>query len=340
MGQRRLADMELNDINLLSGREFEELIYTVLIKMGFRANITQLTGDGGIDIEAYYDGPIFSGKYSVQCKRWKNVVGEPIIRDFYGAVVSSKSLKGIIITSSSFSRQAYEFAADKNLELIDHELLIKIINSVNVPLEKWDNLAGFLMENDFDTDSYIILKDRINKDPKNLRVQEIMISVLSKAVLEMGYKSKNNGMVNELDARIRTYIDFIGPKKTNELKARKYYAKWVRAMIRFIQGDVVQSYDLIKELQSIVIKWQLRRKRGQKLDFVLNCETHDRFLYILFDLLGIEKLKEPILFKVSKGLGIGYPWDKLEDMDNGVFVNRNIDHFAKLNVDHLGEKNI
>lgn len=309
--------MELSDINNMSGRQFEELIYTIFIKMGFRANITQLTGDGGIDIEAYYDGPVFSGKYSVQCKRWKNVVGEPIIRDFYGAVVSANSLKGIIITSSSFSRQAYEFARGKNLELIDHDVLMKLINSFNEPIDKQQNLAGFLTEEDFDKDTYIILKERNNNEPKNLRLQEVMICFLSKAVLEKGFTSKNNGLLNELDARVETYITFIGSKNSNEIKIRKYFAKWTRAMICFVQGNVVQSFDLIKECQSMTIGWEMRRKRGQEFYFVLKSDTHDRFLYILFDLLGVEKLKDQILFKVRKGPGHGYPFDNLGNVDNG-----------------------
>lgn len=47
---------EMDDI------EFEMLIYTLFIKLGFRAQITKASGDGGIDIIANYEGLIFNGK--------------------------------------------------------------------------------------------------------------------------------------------------------------------------------------------------------------------------------------------------------------------------------------
>jgi len=82
------------DIDKLSGLEFEKLIYDVLIRLGFRANLTKSSGDGGIDIEAFYDGLLFKGKYIIQCKRWDSKVGEPVLRDLYGTIISNNALKG------------------------------------------------------------------------------------------------------------------------------------------------------------------------------------------------------------------------------------------------------
>ncbi|NLB78155.1 MAG: restriction endonuclease [Clostridiaceae bacterium] len=309
--------MNIDQINSLTGREFEELIYRILIKMGFRANITQTTGDGGIDIEAYYDGPIFSGKYLVQCKRWKNVVGEPIIRDFYGTLVAAKALKGIIITSSYFSKQAHEFASGKNMELIAQDELIKFINISDIQIEKGEYLSDFIYDIEFDLDNYTILKDRINNDPRNLRLHELIISQLLRAVIKSDVNAKINGLFNELEARLDTYRKVVNGK-TSESKSRIYCAQWIKAMLCFIQGDLVQSYDLIKTIQSIQInKWELRRKEGFNSKLLLKTSTHDRFLYILFDLLQVEKAKEPILYRTSKEPGCHYAMDNLDNLDNG-----------------------
>jgi len=104
----------------MSGEEFERLITSLLTRMGFHAEMTRATGDGGIDIVAFLDKPILGGKYLFQCKRFApdNLVGAPTVRDFYGAVTADRAVKGILITTSNFTAQAREFAERVGLELI------------------------------------------------------------------------------------------------------------------------------------------------------------------------------------------------------------------------------
>jgi restriction system protein len=105
----------------MSGIEFEKLVSTLLERMEFRAEMTKTSGDGGIDIIAVLDKPIFGGKYLFQCKRYgtENLVGAPTVRDFYGAVTADKALKGVLITTSDFTAQAREFAERVDVELIN-----------------------------------------------------------------------------------------------------------------------------------------------------------------------------------------------------------------------------
>ncbi|MDQ3662238.1 MAG: restriction endonuclease, partial [Actinomycetota bacterium] len=46
----------------------------------------------------------------VQAKRWTNVVGRPEIQKFFGALHGQRATKGVFITTSSFSREALEYA--------------------------------------------------------------------------------------------------------------------------------------------------------------------------------------------------------------------------------------
>ena len=111
------------NINLddLSGEAFEKLIANLLARMGFKTQLTSTTGDGGIDIIATLDTPIFGGRYLFQCKRFaqSNLVGAPLVRDFYGAVTADHALKGIFVTTSDFTPQAREFGEKVGLELIN-----------------------------------------------------------------------------------------------------------------------------------------------------------------------------------------------------------------------------
>ena len=114
----------------LSGVEFEQLIATLLRNLGFTAEMTKATGDGGIDIEAMLDRPIVGGRYLIQCKRFaaETLVGSPTVREFYGALVADrKAVKGILITTSDFSAQAREFARALPVELIGGADLAKML---------------------------------------------------------------------------------------------------------------------------------------------------------------------------------------------------------------------
>lgn len=62
----------------------------------------------------------------VQCKRWKGSVGEPVIRDFYGVLLHEKADRGAIVTSSTFSGPAREWARGKPIALYDGKKLIQL----------------------------------------------------------------------------------------------------------------------------------------------------------------------------------------------------------------------
>lgn len=45
------------DFSSMNGYEFEKYITGLLSNLGFQAQQTSLSGDGGVDIYAYYDKP-------------------------------------------------------------------------------------------------------------------------------------------------------------------------------------------------------------------------------------------------------------------------------------------
>lgn len=126
-------DMILTTIEALQSlepTEFENLVSTLLVQMGFNVSTTKASGDGGIDIVAINEQPIVGGQYIVQCKRYAtgNNVGEPAIRDLFGVMHSENANKGILITTSDFTRQAILFAEDKAIELINGSKLLSLID--------------------------------------------------------------------------------------------------------------------------------------------------------------------------------------------------------------------
>ena len=114
----------------MSGAEFEQLVQELVQKMGFEAQLTKASGDGGIDIIAYSNQPFLEGKYIIQCKRYNanSRIGEPPLRDLYGVVMSERANKGILVTTSYFTTSATKFAENKPIELIDGEKLISLLS--------------------------------------------------------------------------------------------------------------------------------------------------------------------------------------------------------------------
>ncbi|MHB8088739.1 MAG: restriction endonuclease [Anaerolineaceae bacterium] len=109
-----------------TGLDFENRVKKLLESMGFTATTTKATSDGGIDIVAFNQSPMLRGKYIIQCKDWKNPVGEPVLRDLYGLVLAEGANKGILMTTGDFTNAAIKFSEGKPLELINGEELNKL----------------------------------------------------------------------------------------------------------------------------------------------------------------------------------------------------------------------
>lgn len=146
----------------MDGYQFEEYISNLFRKMGFAVEATDYSNDGGIDLVATYEKPIFSGKYIIQCKNWNSPVGQPAVRDLYGVVMDQRANKGILITPSDYTQQAYDFARGKNIELINGSALRQIISDAF----GFDATTAPLAISSFRDDRYMYYQNRITEEPK------------------------------------------------------------------------------------------------------------------------------------------------------------------------------
>lgn len=105
--------------------EFEKWVkINVFEKEGWQVTETKITGDGGIDLVLNQ-----KNEYSIaQCKRYRNTVGEPSLRDFYGTMISEGVSRGYFVTTGLFSLSALKFAENKPIELIDRRILAQKIS--------------------------------------------------------------------------------------------------------------------------------------------------------------------------------------------------------------------
>ena len=70
----------------------------------------------------------------IQAKRWENSVGRPEIQAFAGSLEGYRAKKGVFITTSEFSKQAYDYIQriEKKIILIDGKMLTELMIAYNV----------------------------------------------------------------------------------------------------------------------------------------------------------------------------------------------------------------
>ena len=111
--------------------DFEFLIREIFekefSKNGGEVKVTRASRDGGVDAVAFDPDPIRGGKIVIQAKRYTNTVGVSAVRDLYGTVMNEGATKGILVTTASYGPDAYAFAKDKPLTLLDGGNLLYLL---------------------------------------------------------------------------------------------------------------------------------------------------------------------------------------------------------------------
>jgi len=118
---------------------FERVVVDLLVKMGYGGNRQDAgralgkSGDGGIDGIINEDRLGLDVIY-IQAKRWEGVVGRPEIQKFAGALQGQRARKGVFITTSSFTKEAREYASviESKIILIDGNHFSKLMAEYGV----------------------------------------------------------------------------------------------------------------------------------------------------------------------------------------------------------------
>jgi len=119
---RRARDLE--SLKQMDPKHFEELVAEIFRAQGHRVKLVGKSGDHGVDVEV----KTRSGeRWVVQCKRYRATVGEGIVRDLYGTMISEKAQRGVLVTTAGITLPAKQWAKDKPIDLIDGSRLLDMI---------------------------------------------------------------------------------------------------------------------------------------------------------------------------------------------------------------------
>jgi len=111
MAPRRFAD--------LSGSAFEDLLVSLYGAMGYSVQKTGKTGDAGCDLVVNMDNE----RWVVQAKRYTGSVGIAAVQEANTAKALYNCGRAMVVTTSSFTKEAYEAARANNVKLIEGDEL-------------------------------------------------------------------------------------------------------------------------------------------------------------------------------------------------------------------------
>lgn len=154
--KRSLAALILEKTKQASPRFFENLVVELLVAMGYggshadAAGVVGQTGDGGIDGIIKEDRLGLENIY-IQAKRWEGTVGRPVIQQFAGALQGRRARKGVLITTSSFTKDAVEYAGNLQtmIVLVDGRHLCDLMIEYGIGVSDVETLRLKKLDEDY-----------------------------------------------------------------------------------------------------------------------------------------------------------------------------------------------
>jgi restriction system protein len=147
-GSTNLAAMDWQDFEHL----IRELFEKEFAGRGVEVKIKQASRDRGVDAIVFNPDPIHGGKYIIQAKRYTNTVDVSAVRDLCAVVRKEGATKGILVTTSTYGSDAYAFANNEPITLLDGGKLLWLLRkhgyTFRIDLQEARRLKQSLMPGD------------------------------------------------------------------------------------------------------------------------------------------------------------------------------------------------
>lgn len=115
-----------DEINSLSGREFEVLLVEKFREYGLKVEETKVTGDFGADLIVEDRA---GKRFAIQCKRYSSKVNLKAIQEVVSACAYYYCDAGLVITNNNFLKSAIDLAQKNNVELWGQDQLLAFIHN-------------------------------------------------------------------------------------------------------------------------------------------------------------------------------------------------------------------
>jgi restriction system protein len=135
----KLADELLDKLMQSSPTFFERLVVELLVAMGYGGSLADVlqavgkSGDDGID-GIIKEDRLGLDVVCIQAKRWSGPVGRPAVQAFAGSMEGNRARKGVLFTTSSFTKEAEEYVSriERKIVLVDGRRLADLMIEHNI----------------------------------------------------------------------------------------------------------------------------------------------------------------------------------------------------------------
>lgn len=113
----------INQIDTMSGYEFEGFLRELFTMMGYKVEQTQLSGDQGCDLIIEK----FGEKIVVQAKRQNSSIGNRAVQEAVASIKYYMAQKAMVVTNNYFTQSAIDLATANEVDLIDRKKLTDLV---------------------------------------------------------------------------------------------------------------------------------------------------------------------------------------------------------------------
>lgn len=139
-----LKDEMLERLKKINFYKFESIVIDLVVKMGYGGSkieisqsLTKKSNDEGID-GIINEDKLGLDRIYLQAKRWSNTtIGRPEVQKFVGALAGKGAIKGIFITTSTFTKEAITYCENltsQKIVLVDGNKLVELMMEFNIGL--------------------------------------------------------------------------------------------------------------------------------------------------------------------------------------------------------------
>lgn len=159
--KENVKDELLRKVKAAPPEFFESLVVELLVKLGYGGSREDAgrtiggTGDGGVD-GVINEDRLGLDVVCIQAKRWENTVGRPVVQAFAGSLEGVRARKGVVITTSDFSKGAHEYVSqiEKRIVLIDGGQLVELMFENNIGVSPITAYEVKRVDSDYFEESY------------------------------------------------------------------------------------------------------------------------------------------------------------------------------------------
>jgi restriction system protein len=117
---------------LVTGEDYEKYVGRILENAGWAVNYTPRTGDQGVDVIA----SIADIKVAIQCKFYKNKVGNKAVQEAHSGSVFYNANFALVVSPSELTKSAKQLASNTGVHYCHHDFLVEALDNITISAQR------------------------------------------------------------------------------------------------------------------------------------------------------------------------------------------------------------